>query len=113
MGVVGSFTVQIPEKGWIRFVPKNLGTNDLGMNFVLSMDLYCIVDAEAALMDGYLWKRSHESIKAAIVGSFTVQIPRMDEMPHSIGKFVKRCSNINLGVNHFMTPIPNLAAFPR
>ena len=25
----------------------------------------------------------------------------------------KRCSNINLGVNHFMTPIPNLAAFPR
>ena len=74
------------------------------MNFVLSMDLYCIVDAEAALMDGYLWKRSHESIKAAIVGSFTVQIPRMDEMPHSIGKFVKRCSNINLGVNHFMTP---------
>ena len=43
----------------------------------------------AALMDGYLWKRSHESIKAAIVGSFTVQIPRMDGMPHSIGKFVK------------------------
>ena len=53
-------------------------------------DLYCIVDAGAALMDGYLWKRSHESIKAAIVGSFTVQIPRMDEMPHSIGKFVKK-----------------------
>ena len=90
VAIVGSFTVQIPEKGWKRFVPKYLGTNHLGMNFVLSMDLYCIVDAEAALMDGYLWKRSHESIKAAIVGSFTVQIPRMDEMPHSIGKFVKK-----------------------
>ena len=44
----------------------------------------------ALLMDEFLSKRSHESIKAAIVGSFTVQIPRMDEMPHSIGKFVKK-----------------------
>ena len=36
----------------------------------------------ALLMDEFLSKRSHESIKAVIqVGSFTVQIPRMDEMP--------------------------------
>ena len=47
-----------------------------------SVGIWRCCDAGAGLMDEVLSKRSHESIKAVIqVGSFTVQIPRMDGMP--------------------------------
>ena len=70
----------------------------------------------ALLMDEFLSKRSHESIKAVIqVGSFTVQIPRMDEMPpmqQHLRKFViarwKKQIHIHLQVNDFLTPIYSL-----
>ena len=64
----------------------------------LGMNLYCV---ERAMMDGSLSQRSQESIKAPIVGIFTVQIPRMDEMPNTFGKFVKDV--IHRGVNDFVT----------
>ena len=64
----------------------------------LGMNLYCV---ERPMMDGSLSQRSQESIKAPIVGIFTVQIPRMDEMPNTFGKFVKDV--IHRGVNDFVT----------
>ena len=52
------------------------------LSVFLSVNGLYVVMRLASLMDGFLSERSHESIKAVIqVGSFTVQIPRMDEMP--------------------------------
>ena len=86
----------------------------------LSVNGLYVVMRLASLMDGFLSERSHESIKAVIqVGSFTVQIPRMDEMPPKhpshLRKFViesivkKRQIHIHLQVNDFLTPCKNLS----